>query len=53
MLAHAGPDEAGGPAVTLLARFRIPLEPWVSRTVQPTRASLWLRPPARQEPLGG
>ena len=25
----------------------------VDQTVQPTRASLWLRPPARQEPLGG
>jgi len=22
-------------------------------TMQPTRTSLWLRPPARQEPLGG
>ena len=25
----------------------------VDQTMQPTRASLWLRPPARQEPLGG
>ena len=25
----------------------------VDQTVQPTRASLWLRPSARQEPLGG
>jgi hypothetical protein len=25
----------------------------VDQTMQPTRASLWLRPPSRQEPLGG
>jgi len=25
----------------------------VDHTMQPTRTSLWLRPPARQEPLGG